>query len=55
MPKQLEEKLRRQADKHPAWSKERKDAYVFGTMRNTGWVPSTQHPRARALKKRLNA
>jgi hypothetical protein len=39
MPKALEGKLKREvAGKN--WSQERKDAYVYGTMRKTGWVPS---------------
>jgi len=38
MPKALEQKLKRQvADKD--WPQERKDAYVYGTMRKTGWKP----------------
>lgn len=41
MPRALELKLKKQvANKN--WSKERKNAFVFGTMRKTGWVPSTQ-------------
>jgi hypothetical protein len=43
MPKALEEQLKRNVNqKHPEWSKERKDAYVYGTLRRTGWRPSTQ-------------
>lgn len=41
MPKELEERLRRQVAKKN-WSKERKDAYIYGTMRKTGWEPSNQ-------------
>ena len=41
MPKKLHDKLKKQvAGKN--WSKERKDAYVFGTMRKTGWKPSRE-------------
>jgi len=41
MPKELETKLKRQAA-GKNWSEERKDAYVYGTMRNkTGWKPKT--------------
>ena len=40
MPKELERKLKIEVSKkHPNWSKKRKDAYVFGTMRKTGWKP----------------
>ena len=46
MPKVLEEKLRREASKHSNWSEERKNAYIYGTMRNTGWTPSTQKRKA---------
>lgn len=43
MPKALEIKLRRQVNReHPNWSEARRDAYVYGTLRKTGWVPSTQ-------------
>ena len=38
MPKKLEEKLKRQAKKRGLKGK-RADAYVFGTMRKTGWKP----------------
>jgi len=41
MPKALEEKLKRQvAGKN--WSKERKNAYIWGTLRKTGWKPSRE-------------
>lgn len=39
MPQALEKKLKKEvAGKN--WSKERKNAYVFGTMRKTGWTPA---------------
>jgi len=41
MPKELEAKLKRQVGSKK-WSQERKDAYVYGTLRKTGWVPSHQ-------------
>ena len=41
MPKRMEEALKREAAKR-GLTGERKDAYVYGTMRKTGWVPSTQ-------------
>jgi len=39
MPKKLEQKLKREAAKK-GWSKERQNAYVYGTLRKTGWTPS---------------
>lgn len=42
MPKKLEQRLKRQANKHKGWSQERKDAYVYGTLRETGWKPSRE-------------
>jgi len=41
MPKALERKLRKEVANKP-WSKEKKDAYVYGTLRKTGWKPSHQ-------------
>lgn len=41
MPKKMETALRKEAKKK-GFSKEREDAYVYGTMRKTGWIPSTQ-------------
>ena len=38
MPKALEQKLKRQAKKK-GLSKKRTGAYVYGTMRKTGWKP----------------
>ncbi len=38
MPKALEEKLQREvAGKN--WSEDRKNAYIYSTMRKTGWKP----------------
>lgn len=42
MPKELEQKLQKQAGEHSNWSEERKDAYVYGTLRKTGWKPSRE-------------
>jgi hypothetical protein len=42
MPKAMEEALKREANKHKGWSKERKAAYVWGTLRKTGWKPSRE-------------
>lgn len=39
MPKALEEKLRREAERKGLIG-ERKKAYIFGTMMKTGWRPS---------------
>jgi len=41
MPSALENELKRRAQKK-GMTGERKNAYVYGTMRKTGWVPSTQ-------------
>jgi hypothetical protein len=41
MPKELEKKLKKEA-KQKGLSKKRADAYVYGTLRKTGWKPSTQ-------------
>lgn len=42
MPKKLERALRREANKHRDWSEERKDKYVYGKLRKTGWKPSRE-------------
>jgi hypothetical protein len=44
MPKKLEQKLKRQVAGKD-WSQKRKDAYVYGTLRKTGWKPSHQAQR----------
>jgi len=41
MPKALERKLRRRAKKKGLKGKQ-KDAYIYGSLRATGWIPSTQ-------------
>jgi hypothetical protein len=41
MPKKMERELKKEAKKK-GLTGERADAYVFGTMRKIGWVPSTQ-------------
>jgi hypothetical protein len=38
MPKAMEQKLKTQA-KNKGMSKERTNAFVYGTMRKTGWKP----------------
>lgn len=50
MPKALEEKLRKQVANKP-WSQARKDAYVYGTMRRTGWKPSKKNYSKGAIAK----
>ncbi len=39
MPKKLEKKLKKQAKKKGLKGK-KMDAYVYGTMRKTGWRPN---------------
>ena len=39
MPKGMERKLKKEASKKGLTGK-RADAYVYGTMRKTGWKPS---------------
>ena len=51
MPKKLERKLKAQAKKK-GFKGERADKYVYGTLRKTGWVPSTQKKKRK--KKRGN-
>ena len=46
MPKKMEEALRREAAKR-GYTGERADRYVYGTMRKTGWKPSTQKKKAK--------
>lgn len=41
MPKELEQELKRRANRKKL-SKERRNAYIYGTLRKTGWTPSTQ-------------
>lgn len=41
MPKKLEQKLREEAKKK-GLKGDKLDAYVYGTMRKQGWIPSTQ-------------
>jgi hypothetical protein len=39
MPKALERELKAVCKKR-GWGKQRCDAYVYGTLRKTGWKPS---------------
>jgi hypothetical protein len=47
MPKKLERRLKRTASKKGLYGR-RKDAYVYGTLRKSGWKPG------REKKKRKN-
>lgn len=47
MPKELEQKLKKQAQKK-GFSGEKADAYVYGTMRKAGWTPVKQKPMRRS-------
>lgn len=46
MPLELERKLKARAAKMGLTGK-RRDAYVYGSLRKTGWRPSTQKKRKR--------
>ena len=45
MPKKLEQALKREASKR-GYTGKRKDAYVYGTMRNTGWKPKKERDKS---------
>ena len=50
MPKALEKKLQREADAK-GFTGAKKNAYVYGTMRKTGWKPEREQfskPRKRS-------
>jgi len=49
MPAKLERKLKKEA-KSKGLSKERASAYVYGTLRKTGWTPN---PSAKNHTKRI--
>jgi len=42
MPKKLERALKRSAAKKHGWTQKRKDKYVYGKLRSTGWKPKNQ-------------
>jgi hypothetical protein len=43
MPKAAEDALKREANKHKGWSKERKNAFVYGILRHKfHWKPSRE-------------
>lgn len=39
MPKAIEEKLRKEAQRKFPGDKKRQNAYIYGTLRKTGWKP----------------
>lgn len=47
MPKKLEEKLKKKAQKMFPNDKEKQNAYVYGTLRKTGWKPEGEERRHR--------
>jgi hypothetical protein len=47
MPKELEAQLMRQATSQ-GLKGGRKDAYVYGTLRKTGWVPEREKKKSQA-------
>lgn len=48
MPEVLERKLKAQARKK-GYTGERANAYVYGTLRKTGWTPSSQKKKRKRL------
>lgn len=46
MPKELEEKLKKEADKKQM-SEKQKNAYVYGTMRRQGWRPRRERGKSK--------
>ncbi|HOL54255.1 MAG TPA: hypothetical protein PLA99_02835 [Candidatus Paceibacterota bacterium] len=52
MPKKLEQKLKREAKKKfGTTTSEKAKRYIYGTLRKTGWVPSSQKNGKRRNKK----
>jgi hypothetical protein len=39
MPKQVEEKLRKEAERKFPDNKEKQNAYIYGRLRKQGWKP----------------
>ena len=50
MPKALEQKLKREAKKKFPKDKERQNAYVYKTLRKTGWTPTKRKTKKRIKK-----
>lgn len=42
MPEQVEQKLREEAKKKFPGNKERQNAYIYGSLRKTGWRPKRE-------------
>ena len=42
MPEKLEKELKKKVAQKKNWSQERKDHYVYGTLRKTGWKPDRE-------------
>ncbi|MFA6691520.1 MAG: hypothetical protein WCR98_06020 [Saccharofermentanales bacterium] len=53
MPVKLERKLKREAKKK-GFTGERADAYVYGTLRKTGWKPDREKRKVQIKKKKGN-
>jgi hypothetical protein len=51
MPKKLEKELKKEAKKK-GLKGERADAYVYGTMRKTGWKPEREKDDSKKHEKR---
>lgn len=51
MPKKLEQDLKKQATTK-GLTGDRKDAYVYGTLRKTGWTPGDAKPTKHPAKRR---
>ena len=49
MPIKMERRLKKKAKQKFPGNKERRDAYVYGPMRKTGWIPSTQKKKRKTL------
>lgn len=46
MPKELEQELKKEVSKK-SWSEKRKNAYLYGTLRKTGWIPPSQRKKSK--------
>ena len=53
MPVKLERKLKKEVAKKN-WSKQRKNAYVYGSLRKTGWKP-TREKQLTAIKGKIKS
>lgn len=42
MPKAVEEKLRKEAERKFPGDKQKQNAYIYGTLRKMGWKPKGQ-------------